>query len=902
MRIHLGLAFQDHVLPTPPELTVGEIYCSPRQLLVWLEDHLGLRQPEENVEHLRIEQYRQALKHHLQDHPQAFYHASFVADDMGTAASILDRRDELLLAGCDLSDTNIQSDRLRVLMEIEHLFTAKDKAFHLLPGRADRLVAVLAQAERIPAFLNRLILCDERQLFPPFWQRFFQTLAEFNLDIQEVEDFPAPDLGTDLGQWQAFLRGDLKKPMPLRGDGSLLIMNGFRETHLAAYLARLLRENKAFRPSLLLPQANRTLDSAFTLEGLPSLGVPAASLARPSLQVLKLAPVFLWQPVDLYKIMEFVSLAVKPLDAGLGQRIAAFLADTPGLFSGRWYGMINDYFDRELPQRLGPNGSKRIAAIRAEFDFWFNRQRADSRQEKVSKQEVMAIYTHLQEWATNLGKEEGAATLLVLSAQARRIVELLAALPEDELGYLELERIVRTIYEPAPLEYQAAQAHHLPIVHQAGAVVGPVDKLVWWDFFEREPDYFFSRWYPAELEELAKLGVILEGPDQQNQRLVAQRKRPLLWTQKQLILCQPAFCEGQAVTPHPLLGDLMAAFDEDLSSISIHLDKGTTAPAWSAAFQLPTFTTLPPNPLPKPQPFLRVKDSLRGREAETPTSLESLLYYPYQWVFRHHIKLRQSSILSVVQDNRLLGNLAHRLLEKLLAQSFQQWSKSELDVWIQREIPPLLEKEGATLLLYGREPERIAFTKQMKYAAWSLIHLIKENNWEVLATEAVVEGTINELPINGRADLVLKRGEERAIIDLKWRGQARHTNLLSSGEDIQLALYAKLLEPTTSWAHTAYFIIEKGRLLVRNTRAFSGVQPVLDELDHEAVYETLLEKINATYQWRLHQLDNGEVEIRCEYTQQDLEDHYGEVLLELLEMKTSDAYFDDYQVLIGLIS
>ena len=86
-------------------------------------------------------------------------------------------RDELLLAGCDLSNTNIQSERLRVLMEIECLFQAKDNAFPLLPGRADRLVAVLAQAERIPAFLTSLILCDERQLFPPFWQRFFQTLA-----------------------------------------------------------------------------------------------------------------------------------------------------------------------------------------------------------------------------------------------------------------------------------------------------------------------------------------------------------------------------------------------------------------------------------------------------------------------------------------------------------------------------------------------------------------------------------------------------------------------------------------------------------------------------------------------------------------------------------------------------
>jgi RecB family exonuclease len=894
MRIHLGLAIQDSVLPASPQLAVGEIYCGPRQLLLWLEDHLGLRQPEENVEHLRIEQYRQALTFYLQTHPEAFFAASFVADDMGTAASLLERRDELLMAGCNLLDETFKTDRLQAIAAIELLLSAKDNALQLLPGRADRSLAVLAAGARIPRFLQSLHLCDERSLFPPFWQRFFAVLAEAGLPIENMADYPGPELTTDLGQWQAFLRGDVEKAAPLRGDGSLLLLKGFRETHLAAYLARLLHENNSYRPSLLLPQANRTLDNALTLEGLPSLGVPSASLARPSLQVLKLAPVFLWQPVDLYKIMEFVSLAVKPLDAGLGQRIAAFLADTPGLFSGRWYGMIRDYFDRELPQRLGPKGGNKIAAIRAEYEFWFNRQRADSRLEKVPKEDIVAIYTHLQNWAANLGKEDGATTLLVLAAQAKRIVE--------RLGYLELERIVRTIYEPAPLQYQAAEAEHLPLVHQPGAIVGPVEQLVWWDFFEREPDYFFSRWYPAELQELADAGVQMEGPDQQNTRLVAQRKRPLLWAKKQLVLCHPDHSEGQGVTPHPLLGDLTAAFGEDeLARITLHLDKNELAEAWSKTFRLPEFTQLPPKPLAPPVPFLQIGQPLLGRETETPTSLERLLYYPYQWVFRHHIKLRQSSILSVVQDTRLLGNLAHRLLEKLLEQNFTSWSKAKLEDWVGQEVPQLLEKEGATLLLYGREPERIAFTKQMKYAAWSLIDLLKANDWEVVATEAELEGEVANIPLKGRADLVLGRGEERAIVDLKWRGKTRYTNMLSSGEDIQLALYAKLLPPTEQWAHTAYFIIDKGRLLVRNTSAFKGVQPVQDEVDHEEVYATLLEKISATYQWRLLQLKRGELEIRCEATQLELEETYGEALLDLLEMKTTNAYFDDYACLVGLI-
>ncbi|MEL7222416.1 MAG: PD-(D/E)XK nuclease family protein, partial [Bacteroidota bacterium] len=273
----------------------------------------------------------------------------------------------------------------------------------------------------------------------------------------------------------------------------------------------------------------------------------------------------------------------------------------------------------------------------------------------------------------------------------------------------------------------------------------------------------------------------------------------------------------------------------------------------------------------------------------------------YQWVFKHHIQLRQSSILSVVQDNRLLGNLAHRLLEKLLKNNWIDWSKPQLENWVNNEIPDLMQKEGATLLLYGREPELIAFSKHMKYAAWSLVNLLKQNNWEVLATEKEMEGTIGPLSLYGRADLILKRGQERAIIDLKWRGVGRYTNVLTSEEDIQLALYARLLEPNDQWAHTAYYIIDKGRMLVRNTRAFKDIPAVQDEQAHEEIYEQLLQKLLKTYEWRQEQLATGQIELRCQSTYNELEEHYGERLLELLEMKDANAYFDDYDVLIGLV-
>ena len=291
MRLHFGLSLQDVFLPLPDSTLIGEAYFGPRQLMQYLEQQLGLSVPEEDVAHLRIEQYRQALKSYLEKHPDSFYAASFTADDLGTATALLQRRDELLMAGWDFSTQAIKASRLVVLAEIE-------AAVHLFPGQADRIVAILEQADRIPRFVEELHLCDVESLYPIVWQRLFHLLRAVVLSINTSLSSTGANPESDLGRWQAFLSGATKEKPELQGDGSLLLIRSFRETHLAAYLAQLLRLNDDYRPAVLLLKANRTFDNALTLEGLPSLGVPAASLARPSLQVLKLAPAFLWEPLD----------------------------------------------------------------------------------------------------------------------------------------------------------------------------------------------------------------------------------------------------------------------------------------------------------------------------------------------------------------------------------------------------------------------------------------------------------------------------------------------------------------------------------------------------------------------------------------------------------------------------
>ena len=68
-------------------------------MLHLLESYLGLSGHPNNIDYLRIEQYRQALKALLEKQPDAFFAASYEADQFATATELLDRRDELLLAG-----------------------------------------------------------------------------------------------------------------------------------------------------------------------------------------------------------------------------------------------------------------------------------------------------------------------------------------------------------------------------------------------------------------------------------------------------------------------------------------------------------------------------------------------------------------------------------------------------------------------------------------------------------------------------------------------------------------------------------------------------------------------------------------------------------------------------------
>ncbi|WP_052594829.1 hypothetical protein [Aureispira sp. CCB-QB1] len=954
MIIQFGLEIEERTFPTyikiPEEV---DLCCNSNSLITYLEKHLGISYPERH-DYLRYEQYRQILTVHLELNPNAFYRASFEADNMATAIALLQRRDELLINGWDFAYQKDMPTRLRTLVEIENL-VQNGEPTALFDGFAERFRRVLHFVNILPLPVDKIYLNEPLYLLPPHLQELLGTLQNTGIDLIELKH----SIAKEAGDLQTFQKALLKEPYQrnqVKADGSLIIIQAKRETYAAEYWAKVFVENPSYRPVCLIPDKNRTLDNTLVEEGLPSLGILSASIARPTLQILKLVSTFLWRPINPYKILEFVSLPNTPIHPALARGIAKIMAQKPGLFSGAWNAMVRQFFDY-YDEKIQENPENRAALeeekekAQEEYRFWFTRRRYDTTK-AVPKSEVIDLYRYVSIWARKQEDEHkklieslqkkldspstphnkiqeierykedlqnGLPALEGLRIQSNNIVQVLEALPENDthLSNLRLERLVRTINEPAAIRFRSEEVGHLPYVYKGSAVVRPTEDVFWWNFVDIERETGFARWYRKERTYLEKEDVPIETPSEENLRLLWQRMQVVLRTQRRLILVMPQYIEGKEQLPHPLWGDLCAALGEnDLSRIIVNLDTQENIQFLGQFYTLPGFISLMPNVLGHPKPYFYIPSdkNIQQTETESYSSLDSLLYYPYQWIFRYQVKFKKSSMLSVVKDRILKGNIAHSVFEGLfntIKTSEKTWSKEEVVEWVEGHISDLFEREGAVLLMYGQEAERIGLTNRIKQAAWALVFAIQENGWTIVDTELPISGKVATQELKGVVDLVLQRKKgtsyEKAIVDLKWGGATYRKEQLRNGEDLQLVIYSKLLERHEGWAHTAYFIIESGKIIARNNIAFKNAEVVAQDVDFRAVHQKIWDCIEKTYQWRMKQIAAGEIEVRTELTHEELEELISQnamdpsEFMDLLEMKGGNAKYDDYQVLINLV-
>lgn len=901
MTIHFGLQFDDLVQTND----LDKIIVGPKKMRALLEYWFGLAAYTEENEFLRVERYRQAIKQYTETQPNTFYNASFEVDAFSTADILLQRRDELLISGFDFVLDNNMPSRLADYCNIELIL--KDLG-GLETGEADALAQIMAVLPKFNLPFEKIILYDEFDHLPFYWQKLFLSIQQqkelsnitFSIEVIDFKNnLPTKD-SSDLATLKYTLSGNKSEKKYPKADGSIIIVKGKRETDLAEWIAKMKCLNANFNPVCLIPETNRALDAAFVMEGIPALGIASSSSARPVMQLLKLVSAFLWRPFDPYRILQFLSLSIKPIDEKLAQVIAQVIAEKPGMYSSLWAARLNHFWEN-LKEKAKDKKNIDVQSVESQYKFWFERRRYDING-RVPKSEVIEIFEYLSNWAIDSYSQKKTPSLLALATQADKIKELLEALPERDLTNLELERIIKTVYKPSPVTLEEKQVASLAHIHQEAAIVDAPEQLLWWNFTDKGNASQKVFWRKEEIDFLSAKNCFLENIEKQNRIKFQQSLRPIFATRNQIILMIPAMIQGKETVEHPILGYLKACFG-DISNLVFDVQNDDNDFFVRKLFNVCNKTpidikALESTPIFIEIPVLAAIKNLRAYE--TLTSLEELIYYPHKWAFKYKAKLLKSAILSVSQDKQLMGNLAHRVFELMLVEDFTSWSKHQTYHWIDENIGDILFKEGATLLMYGREQERERFINRMKYAAWNLIGHINANGWTVVKTEMDLEGEIAHNAIKGKADLVLQRGTEWAIVDLKYTGVTARRNLLRNMEDLQLTMYAHLLQVETL-PYTSYFIIDRGKMLARHQLAFQEADIEPSELSYDEIHRTLLEKMIATYTWRTAQIQLGKIEVRTAATAQSLERYYDEQqehLMQYLEMKSDDARWDDYGVIV----
>ena len=179
---------------------------------------------------------------------------------------------------------------------------------------------------------------------------------------------------------------------------------------------------------------------------------------------------------------------------------------------------------------------------------------------------------------------------------------------------------------------------------------------------------------------------------------------------------------------------------------------------------------------------------------ETPTRLDTLLVSPLAWLLER-LKLRQREWAPETLNVMIKGTLAHDVFEHLFAAGKELPEREA----IEREVPGLLDegiKKKCPFLVRGEwKVEREHLKQDIMKAArqWSVV--LHALNAKVVATEVSLQGTLDDVPINGNADLLLELADgQLLVVDYKKSGSNSRRKRMEEGYDLQAELYRIMIQ------------------------------------------------------------------------------------------------------------
>ena len=827
---------QSHLLNVKESVS-GEMLLGPQGLLSFLEQRLGLT-GRYDQSYLRIEQYRQAL---IENAKGTFFKDSLGSDADATAEHLLNIRDELKASGFSF-DIKDAPRRILDICKIE-------EKVQLFVGFADRWDKVVRGMNPV-SVLESIELCLPEELFSPKEKRMLAALEDAGVKINA----PTPvettaKNGSDLHTIQEILLGkdNSKNKVRLKGDGSFCILKAHDILELSRTLAKLYKHGE-FQGDILVSNETTILAEGWGQEGLPSFCDYEASSMRPTIQLLKVISNFLWEPLDPEAMISFFALPIKPFPASLAKPLQRAVCNYPGIGNEDWNEVISKWEkDRD---------SKEVEKGKKWLDEWFYSKRFDQGLGAPAAR-VIEVFQKIKKYLDGVSdlenNEERKSEIKAVSSASEKLVQIIQMRyrKNDFVKKIDMDKIVIRVLPQTSMGLLKEELGRPRHYSSALAVKDEVEKMCCFGFSENGLGKG-SMWTESEQSWLRENGIIIDGPSERFERERWAIVNALSKVKKQLVLGVCDMQGGQRTAMHPVLCDIEAKV-ENLSIVKEVIDFSKIKQS-KKRIQLPGSVN---------QWNLKHKKLLNDREKESFSSLESLFYYPFIWVMRYKAKIVPGGIESLPNVFTVSGNIVHHMFELFLEENKDpsKVDQKKIESWHKNNFNNLIHEQGAIFLKRGREGELAQLRDASLKSMHDLISHLADNGWKVKETEAEVKGEICKVPLGGNVDILLERGDELAVVDVKYAGFTKRRDQVSNDEDLQLALYSKMAKDMKGFAHAGFYIIIERILHAKNKTAFKNAMTP-GSRDHVSSYADIWAKMEETYNNRMGELQNGEVNVQ----------------------------------------
>jgi hypothetical protein len=831
------------------EPAINVTWIGPLGLLGFLEREMGLTGSfPDTID--RANRYSLALKKHLEVNPAAFYAGSFTTDEMGVAKDLLGWRDELVLLGWKRFAPEGQPQRLEALARVEKHFA--NHIFHY--GVADRWQDVLAALKERPLINGfKLIVYDKPELLHPFFGQLFSILKS-GVEIRDLSDNISVG-ENNLGIVKTLLLGKSVKGKtlkPLADDNSFALLH-LKDNHYAADLiADQVRQG--FRP-VVISTDNKIFDYYLMDNGLPASGSKLNNSNPLIVQLFKLVSVSLAGPLNVYNLLSLLQSPYLPIPKPLAANLAKRLIEKPGINNTEWKEIIDHYFTEREKAGKDP---KQLKAKRAEvdllLDFNFHPD-ADVMQVKnvyallknwADKHSLLEIYNHSDE-----EKDQFAYLSRLSEALLKKLQE-----EHAQITSARLMKIIESIYQPATFPNQTAQAEAVERIVSPACLLGNPNSVLWLDCYNtmiKAGQYRFLS--QEERDFLINLGLRLYAPEEQVKLAYEKEKRGVLAAVGQCILVTVDKQNGEEVSYHPLLSEIMTMLP-GAKRVTATEDNIDVLTGFAPGFQMSHEANLP---LEKLRWMINNPDKLKKRETESASSIDTLIQHPFEWVIKYKGQLNSGNSFTLPELFTLKGIIAHATTESILTQHGNDTSFALNGEFIRQQLDEKIREEGLVFLLTEMKFEYEELVRKYSFAIKSLFEIIRANNLTVIGCEFPADKEIPGIgKVAGKMDLVLHNREgKQFIFDLKWtRNNKKYQKKIDEGKDVQLAVYFALLE---TMPHTAFFMFDSGKLYSRHS--FIGPNVVLADGKGAFSESGVLARTCNSFRYRWEELSKGEIEI-----------------------------------------